>query len=144
MLHGPIRKTINWVHVYNVRSHFMTGNPDYMSLVMISAFVFATWIAQSRFYLNSKFKASSHLIHLYSLVCVRPGRKPRRPVFSQRGSYHHAYNAHVSLTPSKPDFYRVKFKLAWVYFLIFSQTHRQNVLVIGHFQSIKTDVLKFF
>ena len=24
---------------------------------------------------------------LYSLVCVRPGRKPRRPVFSQRGSF---------------------------------------------------------
>ena len=26
-------------------------------------------------------------MRLYSLVCVRPGRKPRRPVFSQRGSY---------------------------------------------------------
>ena len=24
---------------------------------------------------------------LYSLVCVGPGQKPRRPVFSQRGSY---------------------------------------------------------
>ena len=32
---------------------------------------------------------SSHLVWLYSLVCVRPGRKPRRPVFSQRGSYNH-------------------------------------------------------
>ena len=34
-----------------------------------------------------KFQASSHLLWLYSPVCVGPGRKPRRPVFSQRGSY---------------------------------------------------------
>ena len=37
---------------------------------------------------KSKFQASSHLLWLYSPVCVRPGRKPRRPVFSQRGSYY--------------------------------------------------------
>ena len=37
-------------------------------------------------YLNSKFQASSHLLWVYNLVCVRPGRKPQRPVFSQRGS----------------------------------------------------------
>ena len=54
---------------------------------LISAFVFATWIVQFLFYLNPKFQASSHLLWLYSPVCVRPGRKPRRPVFSQRGSY---------------------------------------------------------
>ena len=28
----------------------------------------------------------SHLRWLYSPVCVRPVRKPRRPVFSERGS----------------------------------------------------------
>ena len=49
---------------------------------LISAFVFATWIVQSLYYLNTKFQASSHLVWLYSLVCVGPGRKPRRPVFS--------------------------------------------------------------
>ena len=27
------------------------------------------------------------LVFLYNLVCVGPGRKPQRPVFSQRGSY---------------------------------------------------------
>ena len=53
---------------------------------LISAFVFATWIVQSLFYLDPKFQASSHLLCVYSLVCVRPGRKPQRPVFSQRGS----------------------------------------------------------
>ena len=30
---------------------------------------------------------SSHLQGLDSPVCVEPGRKPQRPVFSQRGSY---------------------------------------------------------
>ena len=56
---------------------------------LISAFVFATQIIQSLFFLNPKFQASSYLLWLYSPVChvcVGPGRKPRRPVFSQRGS----------------------------------------------------------
>ena len=52
---------------------------------LISAFVFATRIVQFLYFLNLKFQASSHLLWLYSLVCVGPGRKPRRPVFSQRG-----------------------------------------------------------
>ena len=39
-----------------------------------------------RYYLNPKFQASSHLLWLYRPVCVGPSRKPRRPVFSQRGS----------------------------------------------------------
>ena len=38
-------------------------------------------------HLNPKFQASSHLLWLYRPVCVGPGRKPRRPVFSKRGSY---------------------------------------------------------
>ena len=54
---------------------------------LISAFVFATRIVQSLYFLNPKFQASSHLVWLYSPVCVGPGWKPRRPVFSQRGSY---------------------------------------------------------
>ena len=43
---------------------------------LISAFVFATWIVQYLFFLNTKFQASSHLQQLYSLVCVRPGQNP--------------------------------------------------------------------
>ena len=31
-------------------------------------------------------KSSSHLLWLYSLVCVGPGQKPRKPVFSRQGS----------------------------------------------------------
>ena len=42
---------------------------------------------KSLFYLNPKFQASSYLLWFYSLVCVGPGRKPRRPAFSQRGSF---------------------------------------------------------
>ena len=53
---------------------------------LISAFVFVTLIVQSLNFLNPKFQASSHLLWLYSPVCVGPDRKSRRPVFSQRGS----------------------------------------------------------
>ena len=38
---------------------------------LISGFVFATWILQYLFFLDTKFQASSHLQYLYSLVCVR-------------------------------------------------------------------------
>ena len=48
--------------------------------------VFATRIVQSLYFLNTKFQASSHFLWLYSPVCVGPGLKPQRPVFSQRGS----------------------------------------------------------
>ena len=34
------------------------------------------------YFLNPKFQAFSHLLWLYRPVCVGPGRKPRRPVFS--------------------------------------------------------------
>ena len=52
----------------------------------LSAFVFATRIVQSLFFLNPKLQVSSHLLWLYSPVCVGPGGKPRRPVFSQQSS----------------------------------------------------------
>ena len=53
----------------------------------ITAFVFTIRIVQSLYFLNPKLQASSHLLWLYSPVCVGTGRKPRRPVFSQRLSY---------------------------------------------------------
>ena len=34
-----------------------------------------------------KFQASSFLLWVYKPICIWPGRKPRRPVFSQWGSY---------------------------------------------------------
>ena len=46
----------------------------------------ASRIIQSFYFLNPQFQASSHLLWLYSPVCVGPGRKPRRSVFSQRGT----------------------------------------------------------
>ena len=48
--------------------------------------IFAIPIVQSLYYLHPKFQVSSDLLWLYRPVCVGPGRKPRRPVFSQRGS----------------------------------------------------------
>ena len=53
---------------------------------LISAFVFATRIKQSLYFLNSKFLVSNNLLWLYIPVCVGPDQKPRRPVFSQRSS----------------------------------------------------------
>ena len=52
----------------------------------VSDYGFATWIIKSLF-LNPKFQASRHLLWLYSSVCVGPGRKPRRQIFSRRGSF---------------------------------------------------------
>ena len=54
---------------------------------LISVSVFTTRIVQSLYFLNPKFQASSHLLWLYSPVCVGPGQKPRRPVFSRQGLY---------------------------------------------------------
>ena len=54
---------------------------------LISAFVSATQIVQSPYFLNPKFLDSSNLQWLYSPLYVGHGRKPRRPVFSQRGSF---------------------------------------------------------
>ena len=63
---------------------------------LISPFVFATRIVQSPYFLNPKFQASGHLLWLYSLVCVGPGRKPRRQVFSWWGSFYGEINNKVS------------------------------------------------
>ena len=57
-----------------------------VTVKLISAFVFATRLVQSLYFLNPKFQVSNHLLWLNSLVCVRPGQNPLRPVFSQRGS----------------------------------------------------------
>ena len=47
-----------------------------MTAKLISAFVFATQIVQSLYFLNLEFQASSYLLWLYSPVCVGPGWKP--------------------------------------------------------------------
>ena len=51
---------------------------------LISAFVIATKIVQSLYFLNPKFQASNHLLWLYSPVCVRTGWK--LPEDLRRGS----------------------------------------------------------
>ena len=56
---------------------------------------YPTRIVQSLYYQNPKFQASSNLVWLYSQVCVGPGRKPQRPVFSQQGSYGLLQNTHL-------------------------------------------------
>ena len=60
-------------------------------------------IVQFLYYLNPKSQASSYLLWLYSPICVGPGRKPRRTVFSQRGSYY--VNKYLQ-TPREPLYER--------------------------------------
>ena len=48
-----------------------------VTVKLISAFVFATRIVQFLYFLNPKFPVSSHLLCLYSWVCVEPVRRPR-------------------------------------------------------------------
>ena len=71
-----------------------------VTVKLISAFVFATWIVQSIYFLNPKFQAYSHFLWLYSLVFVGPSRKPRRQVFP---SYHSNDNA--SILDAAPKFF---------------------------------------
>ena len=77
---------------------------------LISAFVFATRIVYFLFFLYPKFQASSLLLRLYSPVCVRPGRKPRRPVFSRRGSFLIRENERRPHTKSLREFEPVREK----------------------------------
>ena len=46
-----------------------------------------SYIVQSLCFLHRKFQAFNHLVWLYNPVCKGAGQKPRRPVFSQQGSY---------------------------------------------------------
>ena len=74
---------------------------------LISAFVFAIRIVLSLFYLNPKFQGSRHLLWLYSPLCVGPGRKSRRLVFSERGSnYIHGWQP-VDLAPKRVNGFSV-------------------------------------
>ena len=60
---------------------------------LISTFVFATPIVQFFYFLNPIFQASSLLLQLYMLVCVRPSWKSGSPVFSHSGSYHIGFDS---------------------------------------------------
>ena len=87
----PILSTPIWAATWENRIFAYAKTKTQISFAvtakLISAFVFATWIVQSLCFLNPKFQVSSHLLWLYSPVCVGPGRKPRRPVFWRRGSF---------------------------------------------------------
>ena len=79
----PRREKTGFLHMRKTKTQISFA----VTAKLIRAFVFATRIVQSLYFLNPKFQASSYLLLLYSLVCVGPGRKPRRPVFSERGSF---------------------------------------------------------
>ena len=84
---------------------------------LISAFVFATQIVQSLFFQRPKFPASSHLLCLYSLVCVGPGRKNPEDRFSQVA-------AHINLESSDTRFFPIISQTNWA--TIFEPRHEKN------------------
>ena len=80
---------------------------------------FAIRIVQSLYYLRPKFQASNHLLSQYSLVCVGPGRKPRRPVFSQRGSFYKDLTEINARCRSTNLYWKIVFKYGGEHVLIF-------------------------
>ena len=100
---------------------------------LISVFVFATQIVQSLYYLNPKFQASSHLLWLCSLVCIGPGRKPRRPVFSEQGSNVLATRQHIDCTHfSKGSRTACLVVLMAVYLLLQYVSRRNSIYLLKH------------
>ena len=70
-----------------MRKPFLTFYAYAVTAKLISAFVFATHIVQSLYFLNKNLRTLA-ILWLYSLVCVGPGREPRRLVISKRGSHY--------------------------------------------------------
>ena len=100
--------------------------------------VFATRKVQSIYFLNPKFQASSLLLWQYSPLCVGPGQKPRRPVFSQQGSFDNR-----SLTPR--SFHSGK---RLVFCVLFSMSKNQKhyilfLLVIYSSKNLRTSTYVF-
>ena len=73
-------RTSSWENRFFAYAKTKTQISFAVTAKLISAFVFATRIVQSLFYLTPKFQASSHIQWLHSPVCVGSGRKPRKPV----------------------------------------------------------------
>ena len=86
-LFEPCHEKTGFLHM---RKHRCRSASRLLSAKLISAFVFAKPIVQSLYFLhvNPKFQVSNYILCLHSLVCVGPGRKPRRPIFSQQGSFY--------------------------------------------------------
>ena len=59
----------------------------------------------------TKFQAFSHLVWLYSPVYVGPGRKPRRPVFSQPGSYSVVPGCKIRSLISTSQYYIIRYDI---------------------------------
>ena len=95
--HEPRHKKTGFLHVRKQRRR----SASWKTAKLISALVFATRMLslylQSLYWLNTKFLASSHLLWLYSPVSVGPGRKPGRPIFSQRGASYFRLKMNIQL-----------------------------------------------
>ena len=98
--------------------------------------LFSLQIVQSLFFLDPLYQASSHLLWLYSPVCVGPGRKPRKPVFSKRGSFDNVETLHKGLDIEHLPSFCVKnkkFKTSELEEFILPATISVFVLSLAHF-----------
>ena len=70
--------------------------------------LFPDWIVWYLYFLCPKFQATTYLLWLRRPVCVLPGRKPQRQVFSWRGS-----NTNVPYIILYIYLNKIRFKLNW-------------------------------
>ena len=85
ILYEPRRERTGFLHMRKKKTQISFA----VTAELIGAFVFARRIVRSLYYLSPKFQASGFLLWLCGPVCVGPGRRPRGPVFSERGSCVH-------------------------------------------------------
>ena len=74
-----VLRKLTFLHMLKQRRRSATAQ-------LVGAFVFTAYIVRLLLFLNPNFQASSHLLWLYSPICVRRGRKPLRLVFSHKKS----------------------------------------------------------
>ena len=90
------------------------------------------WMVQSHFFLNLNFQAFSYFLWLYRPVCVRPGWKPRRLVFSCCGSY-------IKLKIGPCGYANYMYLLLWKDLKTFSYTIQVNLIITLSLRSIESD-----
>ena len=69
------------------KTYFLhTRNKGQISAFVFTTYVFTTKIEKSLYFCNPKFQTSTHLLRLYSPICIIPGWKAQRQVFSRCGT----------------------------------------------------------
>ena len=116
---------------------------------LISVFVIATWIVQSLYYLNPKFQTSRHLVWLYNLVCVGPGRKHRRPFSHNEAQISNTHFLFFCNTYNIQDLIQVVLKVHITNMYYYANMSMQYTAIFhgcenGNFQVTKCNIFLIF